>query len=685
MLCGFLFSFVLPACAATDLCPMSHLIDTEGERRLALIVGVGEYKNALVDDLKGPPNDAQQMYDLLTRAKGYGYGFPKGNVCLLVNEAATTERVKEAFERLLVQGTRKGKNDVAVFYFAGHGSQVKDADGDETDRCDETFLLYDARTGSGEQRIGDLIDDEFHEMLSRLHEKTQRAVVILDSCNSGTATRGPSDLVARWQDPDDPAKACPRLSAPEARMESSWKPQAMPDLVAFTAASDGTSALEMGGHGIFTGALVAVLTQGTDAPLTYAQVSRQVPPLVAAASYQIPYFQGDLNRAVFGATGKRRPLGWDVVAVGEKMIELSGVPLAGMGKGAELRIYDGSVTGSAAHDPSNAKAAAIVITESTSINAKAIISPVPKDAVAIKPGDLAIMVRPSDEVLKIKVRLRPETESGGIPAARAERLRNLIAANEETAMLVDLVKEGDNFELSMEGVELVLRGPENNIRNRYASDSEVPESLWQHARQRALLKLRGENGADFTDHQTLKVQLIPANRQADDVRGEWKQAPPNSEQVMPLKYRWNVRVTLSADARMPLLIGGLILSSDGSSYGLPCDGRAVRLQPGETATLDAKPDRRGCRLGETFVAAPPLDTQDHVIVFGTQEANPVPWHLMTETARTRSALGRGGPLYRALDRYMRPGTRGQAAGVDQEVIGETTWTLSSMTMRVVQP
>jgi len=63
----------------------------------------------------------------------------------------------------------------------------------------------------------------------------------------------------------------------------------------------------------------------------------------------------------------------------------------------------------------------------------------------------------------------------------------------------------------------------------------------------------------------------------------------------------------------------------------------------------------------------------------------VPWHLMTETARTRSARGRGGPLYSALDHYMRPGTRGVAVGVDLEEVDETTWTLSSMAMRVVKP
>ena len=141
---------------------------------------------------------------------------------------------------------------------------------------------------------------------------------------------------------------------------------------------------------------------------------------------------------------------------------------------------------------------------------------------------------------------------------------------------------------------------------------------------------------------------------------------------------------MSADAPKPLLIGALILSSDGSSYGLPCDGRAVRLRHGESITFDAKGNRQGCQLGETFGAAPPLDTQDHVLVFGTQEVNPVPWHMMTETATTRSGQGRGGALYSALDRYMRPGTRGFINVIDEEP-EVTTWTLSSLSMRVVEP
>jgi hypothetical protein len=56
----------------------------DGVSRLALVVGVGQYRDPSVPDLAGPPNDANRVYGLLTR--GDGYGFPKANVCLLLDE-----------------------------------------------------------------------------------------------------------------------------------------------------------------------------------------------------------------------------------------------------------------------------------------------------------------------------------------------------------------------------------------------------------------------------------------------------------------------------------------------------------------------------------------------------------------------------------------------------------------------
>ena len=78
------------------------------------------------------------------------------------------------------------------------------------------------------------------------------------------------------------------------------------------------------------------------------------------------------------------------------------------------------------------------------------------------------------------------------------------------------------------------------------------------------------------------------------------------------------------------------------------------------------------------MGAPPIDIQDHVLVFGTKQTNPVQWHRLGEDTRIRGTLGSA--LYRELDQYLKPGTRA-AVPVD-EPIDPTTWTLSSLRMRV---
>jgi len=625
-----------------------------------LIVGVGAYANDKVPDLDGPPNDARRIYDTLTAADGYA--FPARNVCLLLNENATTARFEEAVDRGLVQ--RAAAGDTVVIFFAGHGSQTKDRNGDEPDQWDETLLFHDARVAG--QR--DLVDDRLNGMLAAVHAKTSNVVLILDSCNSGTATRGDSGLVARFFEPDEAPDAAAGDTNGDG--DGAWGGASLPGLVALTAASDGTPALESAGQGIFTTALIRVLADGRGGELTYAQLARQVPPLVAARSYQIPYFQGDLQRSVFGIGGAaRRPLGWDVVTAGSTL-RLSGPPLPGVGIGAELQVYDGGITGSP--NPSAAKATA-VITALTGVNAEARVTARVADAPAIEAGDLAILVRPADEYLKIKLGLRPADRPGGIPAARAAAIRQAIAAHPEARMLVDVVQQGGEFEVSTAfdgGLE--LRGPENKVRNTLRVDTDVPDALWRHARQRALLQLRGEGGADFVDNETLRVRLVPAALQPPCADGEWVQAVANEDQVVPLCHRFNIEVSLAADAPKSVLIGALVLSTDGSTFGLPRDGSTLLLKPGETTNFNAT----------RLIAGPPLDTRDQILVFGTQEQNPVAWNLLTQTAATRSGETRGsvGALYRTLDRYLQPGMRGIAE--ETAVSTPTTWTMTSIGMRV---
>ena len=70
------------------------------------------------------------------------------------------------------------EGDLFFMTFSGHGGQVADANGDEPDKKDETWCLYD----------GQLIDDELYFELSRFAAGV-RILVLSDSCHSGSVTR----------------------------------------------------------------------------------------------------------------------------------------------------------------------------------------------------------------------------------------------------------------------------------------------------------------------------------------------------------------------------------------------------------------------------------------------------------------------------------------------------------------
>ena len=651
-----------------DRCPLGEVVQSEdGIRRLALIVGVGQYKSPNIPDLPGPPQDAMRIYDLLTGPQGYD--FPKENVCVLLDAEASTANFKKYFSEVLINRARP--KDEAVIYYAGHGSQTRDKNSDEQDGMDETFVFHDARSNG----IKDFADDEFDSLLTNLYEKTQRITVFLDSCNSGTAIRGDVEFLSRYVPPDsESSEERGSIAKAAAKSEKAgWVSRSLSGVVVFTAAGDGTSALEKNARGIFTDAILTTLGSVNARQLTYAQAARQIRPLVKAESYQIPYFQGDLQRSVFSGSNRKHPLSWEIIEV-EPQLKLGGFPLPGIEKGAEFRVYDGSIEGAQTQDPGKAKAI-IVMDESTGLNAFAHITSRPVSAELIRPGDLAVLSRPGDEKRMLKVTLRSESRPGGITAEKA----GLIAANLEkhpdANTMITLVQDKGDFELSYDQGEYVVKGPENLVRNHFRFEKDVIENLRQHAMQRVLSTLRGEGGNQFVDQETLQVQVVAAQKQAQCTHDiKWQQASPNEivAQKIPLCYKWNVKVKVSEESPVRLLIGGLILSTDGSIFGFPADGSAVPLSPGEEIVFAAN--------GETFVASYPLNIEDQIIVFGTQETNPVPWSRLTQSSMSRAGEVKNG-LYRALDRYL-SGTRGVARPIENDYT-DTAWTLSSITIRVI--
>jgi metacaspase-1 len=90
---------------------------------------------------------------------------------------------KQATRKAVLEGIRKASStlqsgDFFFMTFSGHGGQVDDITGEEDDKKDETWCLWDSQ----------LIDDELYLELAKFAAGV-RVLVLSDSCHSGTVTR----------------------------------------------------------------------------------------------------------------------------------------------------------------------------------------------------------------------------------------------------------------------------------------------------------------------------------------------------------------------------------------------------------------------------------------------------------------------------------------------------------------
>lgn len=111
--------------------------------------------------------DAKDM-QALAQARGF-------KTTLLLTEQAKARAVSNAISRAASQ---LQAGDTLLVTYAGHGGQVPDEFDEETDRLDETWVLYDRQ----------LIDDELYSLWAQFQPGV-RIIVVSDSCHSGTATR----------------------------------------------------------------------------------------------------------------------------------------------------------------------------------------------------------------------------------------------------------------------------------------------------------------------------------------------------------------------------------------------------------------------------------------------------------------------------------------------------------------
>jgi hypothetical protein len=157
--------------------------DTSGRFPIkkALLVGINIYKPELDANLRGCVNDVETMRKLLID----NFKFLSENIRVLIDERATKQGILDRLKWLL-GGAKEG--DELVFHYSGHGSQVRDRNGDELDdQLDEILCPHDLDWDDP------LTDDHLANLFKQL-PKGVHLTMLCDSCHSGSISKSMSEI-----------------------------------------------------------------------------------------------------------------------------------------------------------------------------------------------------------------------------------------------------------------------------------------------------------------------------------------------------------------------------------------------------------------------------------------------------------------------------------------------------------
>ena len=260
----------------------------------ALCIGIDAYG---AQSLDGCVADAQSFADALKQ-----WGF---SVQSLTNERATRQAITAAIDGAL---TGANAGDLVVIQYAGHGTQLPDLNGDESDGLDEAWVPYDYNQGEF------VIDDDLGALFDRHRDRGIQLVLFTDCCHSGTSTRFmpppgapqrdvhsrylavPRDIVELFKQKRGTAQAGARFGAADSL---GWE-------IHFAACQDRQSAYERDGHGDFTRATTRALADAMRAPTTYAGLADGIAQAFVGNALQMPQLraQADASALVLFAASR---------------------------------------------------------------------------------------------------------------------------------------------------------------------------------------------------------------------------------------------------------------------------------------------------------------------------------------------------------------------------------------------
>jgi tetratricopeptide (TPR) repeat protein len=156
------------------LSPIAKTSTTANGTTFALIVGISNYEDERIPDLKYAHRDAEAFASYLK--SDAGGNLPDDKLTLYLNENATGANIHKALYTI-VKDCKEGDN--IIFYFSGHGDV-------ETIYEDEPGHLLVHDTPANIYQINSLRIDDLKRIVSTMsNQKKAKVKVFLDACRSG--------------------------------------------------------------------------------------------------------------------------------------------------------------------------------------------------------------------------------------------------------------------------------------------------------------------------------------------------------------------------------------------------------------------------------------------------------------------------------------------------------------------
>ncbi len=322
----------------------------------ALIIAVGEYPSEGGWSPISSVNDVALIQGALLQQ-----GFTQDNISIIVNEGARKEGIIDEFTRL--SGKVK-EGDIVVIHFSGHGQQIMDNGSDELDGYDESLIPFDAKLYFSSNYKGEnhLRDDEITALLNTLRKNLGESgdvLVILDSCHSGTGTRGLAKsrgTDVKFRSPDyDPAENKDEDNFSEIETSDN---ENFASLVVLSGASQeelnyeyidrnsGTS------YGSLSYSFSKALAEATPETTYRALFDKIKVEMSMIAPKQSPQIEGDIDKEIFGGQAvDQQPYFMIESWLDEKTVTINAGNLMGIFDGSEVGFYDINTSGPSQSEP----------------------------------------------------------------------------------------------------------------------------------------------------------------------------------------------------------------------------------------------------------------------------------------------------------------------------------------------